>query len=529
MGRTSTPSTPTLVALAAPLALGLVLGACGEETTAPLECQAPPSGDARWFVDATSEAGIDFLHHPSTPLCHITDTVGGPGTCAFDKDGDGDLDLYFVDRAGHPSRLFENDGSARFTDVTDGAGVGTPGDAIGCAAFDKDGDGDTDLYVTTTGRDTLYENDGAGRFADVSEASGIVEVGFSASATAGDVDGDGDLDLFVARLVVLETCPDECYLFPLACEAQPNLLYVNDGSGSFAEQAAARGLDEADPSLAALFFDQDDDGDLDLWVGNDMGVAFPDRLYTNDGNGNFVDRGAELGYSAAGTDTMGGAVGDVENDGILDLVSTDFYDRPTRLFDCFDRELACSFDSLPPESSEYVNWGVGLVDFDLDGDLDLFQTSGNVFDPELVGDPNQLFERRDGRWFAHVPAAGDALDRRAVHRGAVFGDLDGDLDVDVVVAANGGSPQILRNVAAAGQAIHVLTEPVVPGARVRVTAGGVTQTGQILIGGSYLGTGDPALVFGIGSACQAEVEVRFPDGTTRSASATAGERLVVRR
>jgi hypothetical protein len=254
----------------------------------------------------------------------------------------------------------------------------------------------------------------------------------------------------------------------------------------------ARGLSEADPSLAALFFDQDDDGDLDLWVGNDMGVAFPDRMYINDGSGNFVDRASDLGYSAAGTDTMGGAIGDVENDGILDLVSTDFTDRPTRWFDCFDRELPCSFESLPPESNLYVNWGVGLVDFDLDGDLDLFQTSGNVFDPELVGDPNQLFVRRDGRWFAHTPGESDALAKKAVHRGAVFGDLDGDGDVDIVTAANGGSPQILRNVSASGHFVRITTEPVLPGTRVRVTAGGTTQTAQIVIGGSYLGTGDPS-------------------------------------
>jgi hypothetical protein len=500
-----------------------ILPGCGDDggSGGGATCPAPPGGDARMFVDRAAELGVTFVHHPQTPLCHITDTVGGPGTCVFDADGDGDMDAFFVDRGPHPSALYRNDGGS-FVDVAAQAGVADPGDAIGCLAFDYDGDGDQDLFVTTTGPDRLYRNDG-GTFADVTAAAGIVEAGYSTSAAAGDIDRDGDLDLFVGRLVVLSTCPDECYLFPIACQAETNLLFVNEG-GAFVEASAARGLTDADPTLAALFFDEDDDGDLDLYVGNDMGVAFPDRLYVNDGAGNFVDQASSRGYSAAGTDTMGVDVGDYNADGTTDMVTTDFKDRPTRLYDCFDEALPCSFESMPPESTQGVHWGVGFVDVDHDGDLDLFQSGGDVFDPDLAGTPNQLFlNRGDGRFDHFAPPPESGLARLAVHRGVAFGDLDEDGDVDAVVAANGGTPAMLYNVGAAGHAIRVALGSRDAGARVTVRYEGRTLTEQALIGGSYLGSSDPRLHFGIGGACEADVEIRYLDGTAKRAKVRAGD------
>ncbi len=497
--------------------------ACGDESGSggAVTCDPPPTADPLMFVERAGEVGISFVHHAQTELCHITDTVGGPGVCAFDFDGDVDIDLYFVDRAGYPSALYRNDG-ATFTDVAAQAGVATPGDAIGCLAFDYDGDGDLDLFVTTTGSDALYRNDG-GAFTDVTAAAGIVESGFSTSASAGDIDGDGDLDLFVARLVQLSTCPDACYLFPIACQAEQNLLFVNQG-GTFVESAAARGLGDLDPSLAAVFFDEDEDGDLDLYVGNDMGIAFPDRLYVNDGAGFFHDEGSARGYSAAGTDTMGVDVGDFNGDGTTDMVTTDFRDRPTRLYDCFEAGLPCSFTSMPPESTQGVNWGVGFVDFDQDGDLDVFQSGGDVFDPELVGTPNQLFlNRGDGLFDVSAPAAGSGLEHLAVHRGVAFGDLDEDGDIDVVVASNGGRPAVLYNVGAAGHSVKVDLGPKGTGARVTAISGGRRLTEHAIVGGSYLGSSDPRLHFGIGAGCEAELEIRYVGGATKAGRVRAGE------
>ncbi len=508
------------------LAAGLVAG-CGDDSEAPVTCDAPPEPGPVMFVDRAEELGVTFTHHMKTDLCELTDTVGGPGVCAFDFDDDGDVDVFLPDREGHPSALYRNDGEAGFVDVAEQAGVSQPGNAIGCAAFDYDGDDDMDLFVTTIGTDRLYRNDG-GAFTDVTDTAGLgAEDGFSSSATAGDVDGDGDLDLFVARVVDLSTCPDECYLFPINCEAVTSILWINDG-GVFRDESASRGIIDAEPSLAALFFDQDNDGDLDLYVGNDMGVAFLDRLYVNDGTGHFVDEASDRGYAAAGTDTMGVDVGDFDGDGLLEMVTTDFRDRPTRLYNCDDPALPCSFEALPAESSDYVRWGIALEDIDGDRDLDIFQTGGDVYDPDLLGSPNQVFINEQTIFVPYAPPAGDALASPAIHRGAAFADLDGDRDIDVVVAVNGGRPRFLYNTAARGHQFMVDAGRRAVGARVTATIDGERLTEQVLLGGSYLSTSEPLVHFGMGAACEADVTVEYLDGTVLTGTAHPGELLVIR-
>lgn len=514
------------VALAAAASLGVWSPGCGSEEERPLTCDPPAAPTSPIvFVDRAAELEVDFAHEMQSDLCHITDTIGGPGTCLFDFDGDRDLDIFFPNRT-LPSALYRNDGGA-FVDVAADVGVALPGDALGCLAFDYDGDGDLDLYVSAIGPDVLYENRG-GTFADVSAERGIVEDGFSTSATAGDIDGDGDLDLFVGRVVKLETCPDACYLFPINCMAERSLLFVNHG-GTFVEEGTARGLGAEEPTLANLFFDFDRDGDLDLYVGNDMGVAFDDRLYLNDGTGHFVDRGKEKGFALPGSDTMGVDVGDVDQDSFTDLVTSDFEGRPTRLVRCFDDVLSCSVESLPAESTQGVRWSIGLEDFDLDGDLDLFQSAGHVFDPEREGALNQLFWNEGGEFEAHTPDPLDALGGLAIHRGASFGDLDGDGDVDVVVGVNGGRPKLLYNQAARGHFVRVELDTRAAGATVAIRYPGGGTTEHAVVGGGYLGSSDAALTFGIGDACEAEVEVTWLGGERRVETARAGTTIRVAR
>ena len=464
-------------------------------------------------MDATAALGIAASHHFATDFCKLSDTIGGPGVCLLDYDGDGDLDIYFVDRSGHANGLYRNDG-ATFAEVGKSAGVALEDhDSMGCLAFDYDGDGDLDLYVTANGPDRLLRNDD-GVFHDVSAAVGLEADGFSISASAGDIDGDGDLDLFVGRAVKLATCPDECFLFPVACDADTNLLFENR-DGAFVEVSEARGLSEAEPTLATLMFDQDGDGDLDLYVGNDMGVYFPDRLYVNDGKGTFVDQAFALGLDAPGTDTMGVDVGDFDLDGVSDMVITDFKDRPIRLFHCGDPAYPCSNDVVP-DGLDYVKWGVGFVDFDNDVDLDLMVATGDV--AYLDGDPTHLYFNQEGSFVeVHRPAS-SPLSSKQVSRGLAFGDLDGDGDVDAVVANAGQAHQVLLNQTAAGHSLSVELDSLAAGARVTVSSAAGRITEHAVIGGSYAGSSDPRMHFGLGDACTCELSVRYLDGTVRSMS-----------
>lgn len=497
----------------APLLVLVLAGCAADEEAEALVCGPAPTGEAIPFVDATDALGVDFTHHFASEFCTITDSVGGPGVCAFDFDGDDDVDLYFADRAPHPNRLWRNDGG-HFTDVTEASGAGQTTDTMGCLAFDADGDRDLDLFLANEGPDQLLRNEG-GQFVDVSEASGIEGADMSASATAGDIDADGDLDLFVARLVDAAACPaDQCHLLPIACPPKGNLLYVNQGDGTFLEESQKRGLIHEDPSLAALLFDFDDDADLDLYVGNDMGVAYPDRLYVNDGTGHFVDEAANLGFEAWGTDTMGVDVGDFDRDGFVELVTSDFKDKPVRVFDCYAKDLPCSFEDPGTGTLDSVKWAIFLADFDADTDLDLFWTSGDVYYRD--GDLNRLFWREGPAFHPYVAGAGEALSDLQTSRGAALADLDADGDLDIVVANAGGRAQILLNQSARGHTLTVALDGAFAGARVTVATDRGTFTEQALIGGGYLGSSDPRVFFGLGDACGGDVTVRWPDGASQS-------------
>ena len=488
----------------------LAAASCGDETEAPVICAPTPKPMSQPFVDATSALGIDGEHHFATDFCELTDTIGGPGTCLLDYDSDGDLDIYFVDRAPYANQLFRNDGAA-FVEVAVSVGAGLVSDSMGCLAFDYDGDDDVDLLVTNNGRDELLRNDD-GMFTAVGEAVGLTDEGFSISATAGDIDADGDLDLFIGRAVKLDTCPDMCNLFPFACEADRNLLWENQG-GTFVEVARARGIDHPAPTLATLFVDFDADGDLDLYVGNDMGVMFSDRMYMNDGAGVFTDKSYELGLDGPGTDTMGVDVGDYDGDGMLDMLITDFKDRPIRLFRCFDPAFPCSNEVLP-DSLPYVKWGGALADFDNDGDLDVFAASGDVAFRD--GDPHYLyFNNGNGIYNQHIGADSDPTTTRQVSRGSAYGDLDNDGDIDIVIANAGEPHQVLLNQAAAGHALTVSLDSRSAGAQVTVESGAGKLTEQMLIGGSYAGNSDPRLHFGLGDSCRATVTVKWPGGGSK--------------
>jgi hypothetical protein len=502
-----------------------------EDTGPDIACDPPASGSAVPFEDATEAWGLDFRHHAATAFCDITDTVGGPGACAFDYDGDSDIDLYFVDRAGHDNRLYRNDGG-KLTDVTAESGAALPDDdSHVCLAFDHDGDGDLDLFVGNHGPDRLLRND-AGTFTDVTADAGLVEDGFTTTAAAGDIDAVGDLDLFVGHLVTPETCPvGFCSPTPKACTAQPNALFSNEG-GTFQDVTAARGITHVDPTLASVFFDLDLDGDLDLFVGNDIGSKFADRMYRNDGTGTFKDAAQGLGLELYGTDTMGVDVGDADGDGKTDLVMSDFALSPTRLVTCADPAVPCDMVGISQESTAAVKWAIALADFDHDRDLDVFTTGGDVNVPaDHAGDLHQL-HWNDGKGFFthHAPAEGEALAQRHLGRGAVFADLDGDLDLDAVIANADRPAQILLNTAAGGYALLVELDTLSAGARVSVKGKDVARMEHALVGGSYAGSSDPRLHFGLGATCAVDVTIEWPGGAKKLVEdVLAGQVLRVER
>lgn len=488
-------------------------------------CGPAASAPAAPFADATEELGIDFVHHVGAQgFCGVIDEHS-PGACLFDYDGDGDLDAYFVDRAPYPNRLYRNDG-ATFSDVTEESGAGDTSDSVGCLAFDADGDGDIDLFVANNGPDRLLRND-HGHFTDVTDEIGLVTSGMSSSATAGDIDGDGDLDLVVGRFVDPSTCPPaECVFSPTKCKPLRTLIFENRG-GRFVEVGVDRGVTPEEPTLATLLFDFDSDGDLDLYLGNDLGNEYPDRLYINDGSGHFEDRAVEVGLAALGTDTMGIDVGNYGEDGSIDIVMSDFLTKPTKLFRCAGAPMTCAMDDLGPSSTPYLKWGIKFADFDQDGDLDLFTASGNFSVVDAERDQrNQLYWNENGGFKEHVFGDGDALGMAANSRGAVTGDIDGDGDVDVLIAHGGQRPQILRNQAASGHWLTASLDSMSVGARVTVTAAGRKMTRELQIGGSYLGSGDPRLHFGLGAACSADVRVRWLDGRERRFTAVPADQVL---
>jgi hypothetical protein len=501
------------------------------------------------FLDVTATAGVRFEHVTGgEPPLNILETAGAGGAL-FDVDGDGWLDLFLVNgryRDGRPEpdqprhALYRNNGDGTFRDVTATSGLGS-GYGMGCAVADTDGDGDRDLYVTQYGKNLLYRNDGGGKFTDVTARAGVAAQGWSTSAAFADMDGDGDLDLYVARYLrftpgstrelcdvegVQVACPPRYY------EGQSGILYRNNGDGTFADVTAASGVTHPEgKGLGCLWWDPDDDGDEDLYIAND-GVA--NNLYRNDGKGRFTDvalvAGAAYSPSGSAEGSMGVDAGDANGDGRLDLYIGNFQNETDALYrNEGDGRFtyATAETGLADATYPTLTFGVGFLDYDNDGWLDLLAVNGHVQDAIARIDPNaafpqprQLFRNQGEGRFVDVSAeAGPAILAPAVGRGAAFGDWDNDGDMDVVVTNNGGSAMLLRN--EAPRQHHWLSLRLIGrapnrdaiGARVRLKAGGKVQVRSVRSGGSYASASDPRLHFGLGDAATVDaVEIRWPGG-----------------
>jgi hypothetical protein len=516
------------------------------------------------FTDVTASAGIDFTHaNSATSNKYLIETMGG-GVALLDYDNDGRLDVFFTNGAAlrdpmpegaQPdksdpkfwNRLFRQREDGTFEDVSERAGVtGMPQNqyGMGVAAGDYDNDGFSDLYVTNYGRNILYHNEGDGTFRDVTAAAGVPGGGWSTSAGFFDADNDGRLDLFVTRYVewTFQTngyCGEKkpgyrAYCHPDNYEPIANVLYRNNGDGTFTDVSAKAGLAHTKgKGLGVAFADYDDDGLTDIHVANDSVQSF---LFQNSGNGTFAEVGllAGVGFTEDGKTFAGMGVdfGDYDNDGHPDLVVTDLSNERYRLFrhnaDGSFRDLT-NTSGVGGATLPFSGWSTRFFDYDNDGWKDIFAAQGHVMDTIEQISPNlkylqpPLLLRNDAGRFVRV-TPGESFGRDWAGRGAAFGDLDMDGDIDVVVSNVGQPAVVLRN-DGGNRASWLRLEAIGRtsnrdgiGARVKVVLpSGPTQHFTINTAAGYLSASDKRLLIGLGGADAATLlEVRWPSGRVQT-------------
>jgi len=540
---------------AAAVGLALLLAACASKAHRPAT-----DGSPRLFRDITRSSGIRFRHRGDLRHLKMIPTMNGG--CAFgDADGDGRPDLYVansISRWGKPNesncgRFYRNLGNGRFEDATGRSGIRACGLGMGAFWVDIEGDGDLDLYLTNLGPNVLYRNRGNGTFEEARE-TGLEDPLFSIGAGFVDYDGDGDVDVVVANY--LDSTPEweraqpqfelrvpEDYM------GQPSRLYRNEGNGKFRDVAKQAGLalpPSETKTIGVAVLDYDSDGLPDLYFVNDRA---PNRLFRNRGDDAFDETTRETGAGLLGETAragMGVAVGDPDGDGAPDLFVTNFGGEPNSfyrnveggLFEDAGKDAGASEVGFP-----FVRWGTHFADFDNDGWPDTYAVGGHLA-PRLV--------RKHGRYrsskAAYIEAgdqayrqatvvlknlgkgrfeewrnAGDLAEARMAGRGSAVADIEGDGDLDLFILDLAGPSRLFENTLGS-QNSWIAIEPrpgadkrTALGTKVRVTAGGRSQTKEFQVAPSYASGSWVPLHFGLGAAERVEeVEVRWPDGQAQT-------------
>ena len=525
------------------------------------------------FTDVTAEAGIDFVHVSGAYGAKLLPETMGGGLAFFDYDGDGDQDLLFVNSDHWPERrtetrptmaLYRNDGDGRFENATRGSGLDVSFYGQGVAVGDYDADGDPDVFLSALGPNRLFRNDD-GRFREVTDQAGVAGGAAAWSTSAGffDYDLDGDLDLFVCNYIQWSreldlqlnftlNGKDRAYGPPKQYPGAHSYLYRNEGGGAFRDVSAETGIEVVNPAtgqpmgkaLAVTFADPDHDGDLDIFVANDTVQNFAFRNV--DGKG-FEEVGASSGV---GFDNMGNATGamgidagDFANDGGLGVGIGNFSNEHTSFYvqqdDRWQFVDMSNAGGIGSPSRLKLSFGLFFFDYDLDGRLDMLQANGHLEDEINQIQPSQHY-RQPAQLFWNCTEPGrscfaaveesrlGALGKPIVGRGAAYADIDGDGDLDVVLAQSGGPPLLVRNGQNLGH--HWLRVRLVGsganrdaiGAEVVLRSGDLVQRRSVMPTRSYLSQVELPVTFGLGSRDAVDsLVVTWPDGETREVEVEA--------
>jgi enediyne biosynthesis protein E4 len=513
------------------------------------------------FEDIAAKAGLTVSHISSSDKKYIVESMSG-GVGLIDCDNDGRLDIITVN--GSTVERYKQGGDLlitlyhqedtpagsdpKFTDITKQSGLTRKGWGMGVAVADYDNDGLQDIYVTGFGGNALYRNLGNCKFEDVTDKAGVRGDGFSTGAAWADYDRDGHVDLFVSRYVhidldnlpVFGNDPRFCRFKKVLVQCGPwgmpgesDFLFHNKGDGTFEEVSKKAGVDDPHHyyGLGATWGDYDNDGWPDLYVANDAG---PNFLYKNKHDGTFEDIGLLSGVALSGDGmqqgSMGVTWGDYLHEGRLSMLVTNFVEQGSALYHNAGND---SFSDVSVRSKvmkptyPLVSWGTSFFDMDNDGWLDLFIASGHVY-PQVDNipggtpyrQPMLLFRNhRDGA-FEDISSVLADLPAKS-RRGAAFGDINNDGNIDIVVLNVGEPPSLLMNRTRSSghrvlfKLIGTKSNKAAIGARVTVKSGTLTQFDEIRGGCSYISQNDLRLHFGLGAIEKmSEVDIRWPNGKT---------------
>ena len=528
----------------------------------PSPAARPTAAPAVRFTEVTAAAGIRFRHENGAAGAKYLPETMGAGAAFFDADGDGWLDLLLINgRSWQPDgketthALYRNRGDGTFADVTRGSGLDVEMYGLGVAVADYDRDGRPDVYITALEGDRLFRNLGDGKFRDVTAAAGIANASFGTSAAWLDYDEDGRPDLFVANYVAWSAEGDrrcsldgatKSYCTPEVYPGVASKLYRNLGGGRFADVSARAGIADADAkALGVAVLDYDGDGRPDLFVAND---TRPNQLYRNRGDGTFADVALEAGvaYSDEGVarGAMGVDAGDFDRSGRPGLVVGNFTNEMVGLYHNLGGGRFADRAATSPAgrgSLRALTFGVLLFDADLDGWLDLLLANGHIDDgiervqPAIrFRQPPQLFRNLGGGRFADAgAAAGPDFNRPLVARGAAYGDVDRDGDLDLVVTENGGPAHLFRNDGGSRnrwlrvKAVGARSSRDGLGALVRVASASGTQQATVKSGSSYCSQSETTLTFGLGRDPVVEaLEIEWPSGARQRFTGLAADQEV---